>query len=85
MDISKAFDGVWHQGLISKVKSYGVGNTFIQWLSDFLYNCSIRFVIDGISSNLYTVNSGVPQCSVIFPSLFLLFLNDLSCQVFVCS
>ena len=44
-DISKAFDRVWHQGLISKVKSYGVGNTFIQWLSDFLCNPSIRVVL----------------------------------------
>ena len=30
LDISKAFDRVWHQGLISKVKSYGVGNSFIR-------------------------------------------------------
>ena len=70
---------VWHQGLISKVKSYGVGNTFIRWLSDFLYNRSIRVAIDGISSNLYPVKSGVPQGSVISPTIFLLFLNDLSC------
>ena len=79
LDISKAFDSVWHQGLISKVKSYGVGNTFIRWLSDFLCNRSIRVVIDGIKSNLYPVNSGVPQGSVISPTLFLPFLNDLLC------
>ena len=36
LDISNALDRLWHQGLISKVKSYGVGNTFIRWLSDFL-------------------------------------------------
>ena len=53
LDISKAFDRVWHQGLISKLKSYGVGNTFIRWLSDFLCNRSIRVVIDWINSNLY--------------------------------
>ena len=74
---TKATDRVWHQGLISKVKSYGVGNTFIRWLSDFLCNRSIRLVIDGINSNLYPVNSEVPQGSVI--SSFLLFLNDLLC------
>ena len=50
--ISKAFDRFWHQGLISKVKSYGVGSTFIRWLSDFLCNRSIRVVINGINSNL---------------------------------
>ena len=36
LNISKAFDRVWH--LMSKVKGYGVGNTFIRWLSDFLYD-----------------------------------------------
>ena len=46
----KAFDRLWHQGLISKVKSYGVGNTFIRWPSDFLYTRSTHVVIDGISS-----------------------------------
>ena len=51
LDISKGFDRVWHQGLISKVKSYGVRNTFIRWLSAFLCNRSIRVVIDGINSN----------------------------------
>ena len=68
---------MWHQGLISKIKGYGVGNTFIRWLSDCFYNRSIRVVIEGISSNLYPVNSGVPQGSFISPTLFLLFLNEL--------
>ena len=52
LDISKAFDSVWHQGLISKVKSYGVGKTFILLSSNFPCNCSIRVVIDGINSKL---------------------------------
>ena len=65
-----ALDRVWPQDLISKVKSYGVGNTFIRWLSDFLCNRSIRVVIDGINSNIYPVNSGVPHGSVISPILF---------------
>ena len=43
LNISKAFDRMWHQGLISKVKSYGVGNIFIRWLSDFL--CLAQFVL----------------------------------------
>ena len=57
-----------------QVNNYGIGNTFIRWLSDFLYNRSIHVVIDGISSNLYPVNSGLPQSSVICPTLHLLFV-----------
>ena len=66
LDILKAFDRVWHQGPISKVKSDGVGYNFIRWLSDFLYNRSIRVVINGISSYLYPVNSEVRKVQL-FP------------------
>ena len=79
LDISKVFDRVWHQSLISKTKSYGVSNTFIRCLSDFLCNRSIRVVIDGIKSNQYPANSEVQQGSVISPTLFLLILNNLFC------
>ena len=83
LDISwgVAFDRVLHQGLISKVKSYGVGNTFIRWVSDFLCNGSIRVEIDGINSNLYPVSSEVSQDSLIAPTLFLLFLSIYSFAV----
>ena len=64
-----ALDRVWNQDLVSKVKSCGVSDTFIRWLPDFLCNHSILIVIDGINSNLYPVNSGVLQGSVIAPTL----------------
>ena len=77
LDISKAFDRVWHGGLLHKLKSSGISGQIFGLISSFLSNRRLRVVLDGKSSQEYPVNAGVPQGSIPGPTLFLLDINDL--------
>ena len=76
VDLEKAFDKVWKDGLRLKLQRCGVRGCMYKWISQFLHNRNARVQMGGSYSRKKILAEGVPQGGVLSPTLFLIFIND---------
>ena len=77
LDFSKAFDTLPHDKLLHKLEQYGIKGNINSWLTNFLSTRTMRTIVEGESSKETSVDSGVPQGTVLGPIMFLCHINDL--------
>ena len=76
-DISKAFDKVWHSGLLFKLKNHKFDKYLIVWVAEFLRGRNFKVKINEKSSDAFEIEVGVPQGGVLSPVLFSIYINDI--------
>ena len=78
LNIKKAFDKVWYEEIIHKLKRNGISGNLLYVFTDFLRNRKQSVILHGQSSSFSNINPGNLQCSKLGPLLFLKYINDLS-------
>ena len=82
-DVSKAFDRVWHRGLLFKLRQNGIDGKLLQWLNSYLTNRKQKVTLKSCASTIKSILAGVRQGSVLGPLLFLVYINDIANQLLI--
>ncbi len=77
LDVSKAFDKVYHPALLHKLESMGISGNLLAWIGSYLSDRRQKVVLNGVSSDSMNINASVPQGSILGPLLFLCYVNDI--------
>ncbi len=78
LDLSKAFDTLNHDIFLHKLEYYGVSNSSLNLFNNYLTNREQYVEYDDVNSDTLHISTGVPQCSILGPLLFIIYINDMS-------
>ena len=76
-DVIKAFDHVWHKGLLCNLRAAVISGSLLSWFSSYLSEWRQRVILPGIQSDWNYIYAAVPQGSILGPLLFLPYINDI--------